>query len=189
MHNKRSTTSSTFSHASNHRPDVGDRHARYLDASLPRVQEPHPRHITHTDIHPLRSLIEANLVIITGCLPTMRLFFRHVAPRLIGESSLRSRCRKQSSTGYGGGSHHQLELKTIVSTVTNKRFEYVEDDTVSMGSEERTTAGWRGDRDSERGIVVAGNAGRITKTSSVVVESELRRSSLTDPRSSVACLR
>jgi hypothetical protein len=82
-----------------------------------------------------------------------------------------------------------LELKTIVSTVTNKRFEYVEDDTVSMGSEERTTAGWRGDRDSERGIVVAGNAGRITKTSSVVVESELRRSSLTDPRSSVACLR
>ncbi|KAF1362387.1 hypothetical protein EJ07DRAFT_12641, partial [Lizonia empirigonia] len=32
-------------------------------------------------------LIEANMVIITGALPTMRLFFRHVAPRLIGESS------------------------------------------------------------------------------------------------------
>ncbi|KAB2099104.1 hypothetical protein AG0111_0g12692 [Alternaria gaisen] len=134
-------------------------------------------------------LIEANLVIITGCLPTMRLFFRHVAPRLIGESSLRSRSRKQSSTGYGGGSHHQLELKTIGSRAMNKRFEYVEDDTVSVGSEERTTAGWRGDRDSERGIVVAGNAGGITKTSSVVVESELRKSSSTDLRSSVACLR
>ncbi|CAN9310184.1 unnamed protein product [Alternaria sp. RS040] len=134
-------------------------------------------------------LIEANLVIVTGCLPTMRLFFRHVAPRLTGESSLRSRSRKQSSTGYGGGSHHQLELKTIGSRAMNKRFEYVEDDTVSVGSEERTTAGWRGDRDSERGIVVAGNAGGITKTSSVVVESELRKGSSTDLRSSVVCLR
>ncbi|CAN9134237.1 unnamed protein product [Alternaria alternata] len=134
-------------------------------------------------------LIEANLIIVTGCLPTMRLFFRHVAPRLIGESSLRSRSRKQNSTGYGGGSHHQLELKTIGSRAMNKKFEYVEDDTVSVGSEERTTAGWRGDRDSERGIVVAGNAGGITKTSSVVIERELRKSSLADLRSSVACLR
>ncbi|KAF2168178.1 hypothetical protein M409DRAFT_21622 [Zasmidium cellare ATCC 36951] len=31
--------------------------------------------------------IEANLVIICGCLPILRLFFRHVAPRFIGESS------------------------------------------------------------------------------------------------------
>ncbi|KAK4504900.1 hypothetical protein PRZ48_002863 [Zasmidium cellare] len=31
--------------------------------------------------------IEANLVIICGCLPILRLFFRHVAPRLIGEST------------------------------------------------------------------------------------------------------
>ncbi|CAK3852960.1 integral membrane [Lecanosticta acicola] len=29
--------------------------------------------------------VEANLVIICGCLPILRLFFRHVAPRLIGE--------------------------------------------------------------------------------------------------------
>lgn len=29
--------------------------------------------------------IEANLVIICGCLPILRLFFRHVAPRLIGK--------------------------------------------------------------------------------------------------------
>ncbi|KAF2026714.1 hypothetical protein EK21DRAFT_73583 [Setomelanomma holmii] len=35
-------------------------------------------------------LIEANLIIITGCLPTVRLFLRHVAPNLIGESTLRS---------------------------------------------------------------------------------------------------
>ncbi|KAI5367842.1 hypothetical protein Slin15195_G029750 [Septoria linicola] len=31
--------------------------------------------------------VEANLVIICGCLPIMRLFFRHVAPRWIGEFS------------------------------------------------------------------------------------------------------
>ncbi|KAG9186348.1 hypothetical protein G6011_02904 [Alternaria panax] len=136
-------------------------------------------------------LIEANLIIITGCLPTMRLFFRHIAPRLIGESSLRSRSRKQSSAGYAGGSHHHVELKTIGTRATNRNFEYVEDDTVSVGSEERTMAGWRGDRDSERGIVVAGNAtGGITKTSSVVIESErLEGSGIMNLRPSVTCMR
>jgi hypothetical protein len=138
---------------------------------------------------PLPSLIEANLVIITGCLPTMRLFFRHVAPRLIGESSLRSRSRKQSSAGYAGGSHHQSELKTIGSRATNKKYRCVEDDTASVGSEERTMAGWRGDRDSERGIFVSGNAGGITKTSSVVIESELFEGSVGDLRPSVKCVR
>lgn len=32
----------------------------------------------------LASLIEASLIIITGTLPTMRLFLKHVAPTLIG---------------------------------------------------------------------------------------------------------
>lgn len=32
------------------------------------------------------SLIEASLIIITGTLPTMRLFLKHVAPTLIGDS-------------------------------------------------------------------------------------------------------
>ncbi|KAL1797158.1 hypothetical protein ACET3X_003764 [Alternaria dauci] len=134
-------------------------------------------------------LIEANLVIVTGCLPTMRLFFRHVAPRLIGESSLRSRSRKQSSAGYAGGSHYQCELKTIGSRAMNKRFMYMEDDTASVGSEERTAAGWRGDKDSEKEIVVAGNAGRITKTSSIVMESEVVEGTFADLRPSVTCLR
>jgi hypothetical protein len=65
----------------------------------------------------------------------------------------------------------------------------VEDDTASVGSEERTMAGWRGDRDSERGIFVSGNAGGITKTSSVVIESELFEGSVGDLRPSVKCVR
>ena len=42
--------------------------------------------------------VEANLVIICGCLPIMRLFFRHVAPRLIGEHSDRN-----AGNGVKGG--------------------------------------------------------------------------------------
>ncbi|KAH6875140.1 hypothetical protein BKA58DRAFT_453973, partial [Alternaria rosae] len=84
-------------------------------------------------------LIEANLVIITGCLPAMRLFFRHVAPRLIGESTLRSsrnrsrsRGTKQHHSAGGGydvnGSEHQSELKTIGSRTTKTmRYERAED--------------------------------------------------------------
>lgn len=33
------------------------------------------------------SIVEANLVIICGSLPTLRKFFRHVAPKIIGEST------------------------------------------------------------------------------------------------------
>jgi hypothetical protein len=125
-----------------------------------------------SDIH-THSLIEANLVIITGCLPTMRLFFRHVAPRLIGESSIRSRSRKQSN-GYAGGSqHHQSELKTIGPKHTKNVYDRMEDDNVSVGSEERATAGWQGDQDSVRSIVSSTGLGRITKTQSIVIESEV----------------
>ena len=50
----------------------------------------------------------------------------------------------------------------------------MEDDGVSVGSEERMGAGWMCDRDSERGIVVREDGGGgIRKTSSVVIESEV----------------
>jgi hypothetical protein len=100
----------------------------------------------------------------------MRLFFRHVAPRLIGESSLRSRSRKQSN---GGSQHHQSELKTIGSKHTKKTYDRMDDDVVSVGSEERATAGWHGDKDSERCIVSSTALGRITKTQSVVADNEV----------------
>ncbi|KXT08850.1 hypothetical protein AC579_1482, partial [Pseudocercospora musae] len=45
--------------------------------------------------------IEANLVVICGCLPILRLFFRHVAPRLIGEYSGGSGPRGRKAAGGG----------------------------------------------------------------------------------------
>lgn len=44
-------------------------------------------------------VIEANLIIICGMLPTLRKFFRHVAPKIIGESTY---ARGQSSKSGGG---------------------------------------------------------------------------------------
>jgi hypothetical protein len=79
----------------------------------------------------------------------MRLFFRHVAPRLIGESPLHSGCRSRKQNN--DSELHQSELKTIGSKHAKNAYDRMEDDTVSVGSEERAMAGWRGDTDSERG--------------------------------------
>jgi len=124
----------------------------------------------------------------------MRLFFRHVAPHLIGESTLRSsrnrsRGTKQSrSAGHDtDNSQHQSELKTIGSRIAETNgYECVDDDGVSVGSEERMGAGWRCDRDSERGIVVKEDGERgIRKTSSVVIESEVWEGGKGEVRQSV----
>jgi hypothetical protein len=60
--------------------------------------------------------IEANLVIICCSLPTLRLFIRHFAPRLIGEYSLgRSRPSHYGNGGSGSnalGSKVQDKLRT-----------------------------------------------------------------------------
>jgi hypothetical protein len=130
-------------------------------------------------------LIEANLVIITGSLPTMRLFFRHVAPRFIGESSMHSRSNKAAASGYGdgytnGSKLHESELKTISSKPTRSRYNRMGDDEVSIGSDE--IAGWRNDASSELNIVppqgldrkISTNGmGRIVKTETMTVTSEL----------------
>lgn len=116
------------------------------------------------------SLIEANLVIITGCLPTLRLFLRHVAPRLIGESTARGSRKK--STGYGeNSSHHVSELKTI-SSKRAQNYNRMNEDNISIGSEERIAAGWQGDKDSGRGILPPVAPGNIIKTETTVVRSE-----------------
>jgi hypothetical protein len=68
----------------------------------------------------------------------------------------------------------------------------MEDDHVSVSSDEMTTAGWRGeqdyereviagagwqgDQDSEHGIVVPAELGQIVKTETVVVRSDVRDS-------------
>jgi hypothetical protein len=107
----------------------------------------------------MRSLIEANLVIITGCLPAMRLFLRHVAPRLIGEPST---CRR----GYNQGIRNEIvlsratELQTVGSNCTTNRYNRMDDYCTSLSSEQRAVAGWQGDQDSEQGMAeTAGKSG------------------------------
>ena len=88
-------------------------------------------------------------------------------------------------------SQHESELKTIGSrTGKTMRYQYVEDDGVSVGSEERMGAGWRADRDSERGIAVREDGERgIRKTSSVVIESEVWEGGEGEVRQSVTHVR
>lgn len=133
-------------------------------------------------------LIEANLVIITGALPTLRLFFRHVAPHFIGESSLRSRSKQPggvSSSGYADGSKQlDTQLKTISSKPTRSRYNRMGDDEVSIGSDE--VACWKPDADSEKGMMSPSpepselsrkpsksGAGAIIRTQTTTVTSEL----------------
>lgn len=134
-------------------------------------------------------LVEANLVIITGALPTMRLFFRHVAPRFIGESSMRSRSHKPGASGYnangygdgyaGGSKHLESELKTISSKPTRNRYSRMGDDEVSIGSDEISS--WRNDASSDKGIVASQepirkpstkHIGAIVKTQTTTITSE-----------------
>ncbi|KAH6972576.1 hypothetical protein EDB80DRAFT_659567 [Ilyonectria destructans] len=56
-------------------------------------------------------IIEANLLIICGSLPTLRVFLRHVAPKILGESNASlSSAQKSGSRNYGlrtfGGSNY-----------------------------------------------------------------------------------
>jgi hypothetical protein len=84
------------------------------------------------------SLIEANLIIITGCLPTMRLFFRHVTPRLIGKQSARGHSHNPG-TKYGTNSKPlQVELKEISVKRTRVYDRMVDEDAISMGSALKT---------------------------------------------------
>ena len=102
----------------------------------------------------------------------MRLFFRHVAPRLIGESSIRNRSDKPG-TGYGNNSgHHQSELKNINPKRTRAYNRMGDEDNVSIGSNERTEAGWHGDANSVRAIIAPAGKG-IVKTETTIVRSEI----------------
>jgi hypothetical protein len=136
-------------------------------------------HLPSTSITDERySLIEANLVIITGSLPVMRLFFRHVAPKFIGESSFHSRSRSRKVGTNDPSTQHQSELKTISSQPKRSRYSRMGDDEISIGSEERA---WGNDASSERNMVSPppglerklSAAGGIVKTETTVISSEL----------------
>ena len=103
----------------------------------------------------------------------MRLFFRHVAPHFIGESGLRSRSRKQGTSDANGSQLHQSELKTISSKPTRSRSGHIDDDDISLGSDERAEAEWRNDASSETGMVTPHVLGKIVKTETTVISSEV----------------
>jgi hypothetical protein len=102
----------------------------------------------------------------------MRLFLRHVAPRFVGESSIRCRSRKPG-TGPDVVSTAPTELQTIGSKGTNNHYNRMDDDHVSVGSDERTGAGWQDDQDSERGMVVPVRLGQIMKRDTIAMESDI----------------
>lgn len=60
------------------------------------------------------SLIEASLIIITGTLPTMRLFLRHVAPTLIDDPDVVRTSMTLRKTGWElqhRGTHDPYDLE------------------------------------------------------------------------------
>ncbi|KAF2715753.1 hypothetical protein K504DRAFT_511193 [Pleomassaria siparia CBS 279.74] len=81
------------------------------------------------------SLVECSLVIVTGAMPTMRKFLRHVAPSLLGESSATDRSHKSGSLGPSKRSN--TELQTIGTKASRKQYGRMEgdDDLHSLGSD------------------------------------------------------
>ncbi|KAF1952215.1 hypothetical protein CC80DRAFT_495554 [Byssothecium circinans] len=76
------------------------------------------------------SLIESSLVVITGAMPTMRQFLRHIAPGVLGESTTSDRSRE---TGYFA--HRNTELQTISKKSTRRQYGRMDgdDDDSSLG--------------------------------------------------------
>ncbi|KAA8618426.1 hypothetical protein PtrSN002B_002980 [Pyrenophora tritici-repentis] len=68
-------------------------------------------------------IVEANLFIICCCLPTLRRFFRHVAPRFIGESGSNSDNKDSSGRNrpglrtWGSAGNQKRQYDTLMNTV------------------------------------------------------------------------
>ncbi|KAK8064330.1 hypothetical protein PG994_006968 [Apiospora phragmitis] len=89
------------------------------------------------------AIIEANLIIICGSTPTLRRFFRHVAPTLIGDSSSRGKSSKE-------GHQHDPALVTL-GQISNRR-DYAQcgdnDGAYEIGNSTKIDAGRRDDADN-----------------------------------------
>ncbi|CAO2653666.1 Nn.00g030770.m01.CDS01 [Neocucurbitaria sp. VM-36] len=111
-------------------------------------------------------IVEANLFIICCCLPTLRRFFRHVAPRMIGESGGESENKNLSSRNRGlrtwGSGGPKRQFDTLMNTVDGMEG----DDYIPLSStenkaglnarESKIIAGSKGvksDNDSEEAIL------------------------------------
>ncbi|KAJ4327041.1 hypothetical protein N0V84_002540 [Fusarium piperis] len=132
-------------------------------------------------------IVEANLIITCASMPTLRKFFKHVAPKLIGES------RYGSKTGKSGksGDNSKPPTRTLVPTSQSRRdrHQYSQFDAeggqrpeefvlgpIKGRADPKVTAGhgddhvgW-GDSDSEKGMVVGTSKPAIVQTKTVTVE-------------------
>lgn len=102
----------------------------------------------------------------------MRLFLRHVAPGLFGETSTRN-CSRKQSTRHDNIPAQPTELHTSRSHDPGNPYGHADDDLVSVGSEERTTTGRDGDQDLDQGIVIPVRTGQIVKTETTTIKSEI----------------
>ncbi|CAM1501952.1 Fc.00g039360.m01.CDS01 [Cosmosporella sp. VM-42] len=128
-------------------------------------------------------IVESNLLVICAALPTLRKFFRHVAPKLIGES------RYGSKTKTTEGSHPPSRTLVPSSQSRRDRHQYSkfdpeegatheayamgpvtgQQDMQIMGGSSEEAVGW-GDSDSEKAIVAGGSKRTIVQTKTVTVQ-------------------
>ncbi|KAI9172755.1 integral membrane protein [Paramyrothecium foliicola] len=138
-------------------------------------------------------IVEANLFIVCAALPTLRKFFKHIAPNLIGESRYG---RSSKATNDVAGTGPQMGLRTIGTKTTSglsKRNHYSQFDDADDGSNlgpseciimsdftsspktvEETTSQWNGEErvwedDGSEKAIVKDNV-RILRTDTVTVE-------------------
>ncbi|KAF4972287.1 hypothetical protein FSARC_1123 [Fusarium sarcochroum] len=139
-------------------------------------------------------IVEANLIITCATMPTLRKFFKHVAPKLIGESRYGSKSGKSkygnSKYGQPDNSKHASRPFAPSSQGRRDRTQYSQFDpeedmpdgfalvpikarvghNTSVGHSE-DNAGWV-DSDSEKGIVAGTVKPAIMQTKTVTVEYE-----------------
>ncbi|KAF5657790.1 integral membrane protein [Fusarium heterosporum] len=121
-------------------------------------------------------IVESNLIITCATMPTLRKFFKHVAPKLIGESRYGSKTGKSGKSSKYGQPDSSSKPSVLVSASQSrrKRTQYSQFDdeengmpdeftlapikgmghnaTTSVGHIDENVTGWQ-DNDSERGIV------------------------------------
>ncbi|KAI1069437.1 hypothetical protein LB507_008862 [Fusarium sp. FIESC RH6] len=144
-------------------------------------------------------IVESNLIITCATMPTLRKFFKHVAPKLIGESRYGSKTGRSSKYGKPdtAASKHSIRgtFGPPSSQNRRKRTNYSQFDeensppadefvmgpvkgvghnvSASVGNHDdtQTAAGW-GDSDSEKGIVEGTIKPAIMQTKTVTVQYE-----------------
>ena len=66
-------------------------------------------------------IVEANLIIICGTLPTLRIFLNHVAPKILGESRSATGRRDESDNKGAGSGGMRYALRTFGSSQPKRR--------------------------------------------------------------------